>query len=56
MYVPVCVGSVPFYLTELLSRKVPKRQGLNSANLEDSVYDVPFNKTFWDRNYGINYR
>jgi len=59
------IGSAPLYLTELLSRQVPKRQGLRSASSFDSDYDVPFNKrkTFsdrsfgtWGRNYGTNFR
>jgi len=38
------IGSAPLYLIELLSRQVPKRQGLRSASSFDSDYDVPFNK------------
>ena len=48
------VGSAPLYLTELLSRQVPKRQWLISASLFDSDYSVPFNKrkTFSDISFG----
>ena len=38
------IGSAPLYLTELLCRQVPMRQGLRSASSFDSDYDVPFNK------------
>ena len=49
------VGSAPAYLTELLCRHIPKRQGLRSADQTGHDYVVPFSrrKTFADRSFSV---
>ncbi|KAH3698193.1 hypothetical protein DPMN_085712 [Dreissena polymorpha] len=43
----------PAYLTELLTKHIPNRQGLQSWGSNMAPYDVPFNKrkTFSDRSF-----